>query len=176
MESTRCAGHTNYAWGLRPALYQGSHATAARLGQRGWLTERIPTTALARASPRSASTCWDLGGLSAPKNKVAFLATSGTNFCGYRSGAKLAGGEQLAQRPEDGPPQGAAALARAQHERALEEGRTRVREENCFCSMGWSGKVPGHTWVYLWPPALYLARQRCRGKSASADTYGDGAP
>src|SRR3954471_902954 len=145
MKSTRCERHMSYAWGLRPALYQGLHATAARLGQRGWLTERVPTTALARASPRSASTCLDLGGLSAPKNKVAFLATSGANFCGYRSGAKLAGSEKLAQRPEDGPPQGAAALARAQHERVLEEGHMRVREEKCLRSMGWSGKVPGHT-------------------------------
>src|SRR3954463_5628578 len=134
MKSTRCAKHMSYARDLRPALYQALHATAAKLGQRGWLKERVPTTALARASPRSASTCWDLGGLSAPKNKVAFLATSGTNFCGYRSGAKLAGGEQLAQRPEDGPPQGAAALARAQHQRALEGGRIRVREENCLRS------------------------------------------
>src|SRR3954465_7813978 len=127
MKSTRCARHMSYARDLRPALYQGLHATAAILGQRGWLTERVPTTALAMASPQSASTCWDLGGLSAPKNKVAFLATSGTNFCGYWSGAKLAGGEQLAQRPEDGRPQGAAALARAQRERVLEEGRMRVR-------------------------------------------------
>src|SRR4051812_36700073 len=103
----------SYAWDLRPSLYQGLHATAARLGQRGWLTERVPTTALARSLPWSASTRLNLGGLSTPKNEVAFLATSGANFCGYGSGAKLAGSERLAQRPEDGPPQGAAALARA---------------------------------------------------------------
>src|SRR3954471_18309387 len=51
--------------------------------------------------------------------------------CGYKSGAKLAGSEQLAQRPEDGPPRGAArhliaaALARAQREHALEVARMR---------------------------------------------------
>src|SRR3954462_12076666 len=135
----------SYAWDLRPSLCQGLHATAARLGQRGWLMERVPTTALARSLPRSASTRLNLGGLSAPKNEVAFLATSGANFCGYRSGAKLAGSERLAQRPEDGPPQGAAALARALRERVLEEGRTRVREEKCLRSTDWSGKVPGHT-------------------------------
>src|SRR4051812_5760928 len=50
---------------------------------------------------------------------------------GYKSGAKLAGSEQLAQRPEDGPPRGAAhhlvaaALARAQRERTLEVARMR---------------------------------------------------
>src|SRR3954462_13372324 len=89
MKSTRCAKHMSYARDLRPALYQGSHATAARLGQRGWLMERVPTTALARASPRSASTCWDLGGLSAPKNKVAFLETSGTNFAAIEAEQSL---------------------------------------------------------------------------------------
>src|SRR3954469_10958814 len=126
-------------------LYQGLHATAARLGQRGWLTERVPTTALARFLPRSASTRLNLGGLGMTKNEVAFLATSGANSCGYGSGAKFAGSEGLAQRPEDGPPQGAAALARALCERVLEEGRTRVREKECLRSTDWSGKVPGHT-------------------------------
>src|SRR3954468_16831280 len=89
MKSTRCAKHTSYARDLRPALYQGLHAIAARLGQRGWLTERVPTTALARASPRSASTCWTLGGLSAPKNKVAFLETSGATFAAIKAAQSL---------------------------------------------------------------------------------------
>src|SRR3954464_9321128 len=89
MKSTGCAKHMRYARDLRPALYQGLYATAARLGQRGWLTERVPTTALARASPRSASTCWNLGGLSAPKNKVALLETSGTNFAAMEAAQSL---------------------------------------------------------------------------------------
>src|SRR3954471_6950733 len=49
------------------------------------------------------------GGRGAPGNEVAFLVTSGANFCGYGSGAEFAGGESFAQRPEGGPPQGAAA-------------------------------------------------------------------
>src|SRR4051812_47465839 len=97
------------ARGLRPPLRQGLHATSARLGQRGWLTERVPATALAKLFPRLASTRLDLGGLSAPKNEVTFRATSGGNRCGYGSGAGFAGGERFAQRPEGGPPQGAAA-------------------------------------------------------------------
>src|SRR3954471_12289215 len=113
--------------------------------ERGWPTERVPTAALARCLPWSASTHLDLGGLGAPKNEVAFPATSGANFCGYGSGAEFAGGKKLAQRPKGGPPQGAAALARALCEWVLEEGRARVREEECLRSTGWSGKVPGHT-------------------------------
>src|SRR3954463_14138029 len=139
-----CGAHS-YAWDLRSSLYQGLHATTTRLGQRGWPTERVPTAALARSLPRSASTRLDLGGLVSPKNEVAFPATSGANFCGYGSGAEFAGGEKLAQRPEGGPPQGAAALARALREWVLEEGRARVREEECLRSVGRSGKVPGHT-------------------------------
>src|SRR3954468_9485330 len=46
----------------RPPLRQGSHATVARLGQRGWLAERVPATALARFLPRSASTRLTLAG------------------------------------------------------------------------------------------------------------------
>src|SRR3954462_11734281 len=99
--------------------------------------ERVPATALARFLPRSASTHLNLGGRGAPKNEVAFLATSGANFCGYGSGAEFAGSERFAQRPEGGPPQGAAALARALCERALEEGRTRVREDECPRSLDW---------------------------------------
>ena len=36
MKLTRCAEHMSfiYAWGLRPALYKGLHATAARLVQK----------------------------------------------------------------------------------------------------------------------------------------------
>src|SRR3954470_23129560 len=100
-------------------LRQGSHATAARLGQRGWLTERIPATALARFLPRSASTRLNSGGRGAPKNEVAFLATSGANFCGYGSGAEFAESETFAQRPGGGPPQGAATLARSLREWVL---------------------------------------------------------
>src|SRR4051812_21483737 len=47
---------------LRPTLRQGSHATAAGLGQRGWSTERVPATALAGLLPRSAPTRWTLAG------------------------------------------------------------------------------------------------------------------
>src|SRR3954470_8054118 len=129
---------------VRP-LRQGSHATAARLGQRGWLTERVPATALARFLPRSASTRLNLGGRGAPKNEVAFLATSGANLCGYGSSAEFAGSERLAQRSEGGPPQGAAALARSLREWVLEEGRARVREEECLRPAERGGKVPGHT-------------------------------
>src|SRR3954465_4017173 len=96
VKSTRCVKHMGYARDLRPSLYQGLHATAARLGQRGWLAERVPTTALARSSPPSASPRLNLGGLGAPKNEVAFLTTPGANFCGYGSGAKFAGSGKLA--------------------------------------------------------------------------------
>src|SRR3954470_12886129 len=113
--------------------------------ERGWPTERVPTAALARFLPRSASTRLDLGGLGSPKNEVAFPVTSGANFCGYGSGAEFAGGERLAQRPEGGPPQGAAALARTLREWVLEEGRARVREEGCLRPADRSGKIPGHT-------------------------------
>src|SRR3954462_12899451 len=113
-ESTQGANRAKHrsftdARGLRPPLRQGSHATAARLGQRGWLTERVPATALAKLLPRSATFRLNLGGRGAPKNEVAFLATSGANLCGYGSGAGFAGSERFAQRPEGGPPQGAAA-------------------------------------------------------------------
>src|SRR4051812_47478302 len=137
---------------LRPPLRQGSHATAARLGQRGWSTERVPATALARFLPRSASTRLSFGGRGAPKNEVAFLATSDANFCGYGSGAEFAGSETLAQRSEGGPPQGAAALARALCEQVLEECRKRVRGEECPRSLDWSRKVLGHTCAYPWSP------------------------
>jgi len=130
---------------LRPPLRQGSHATAARLGQRGWLTERVPATALARFLPRSASTRLNSGGRGAPKNEVAFLATSGANFCGYGSGAEFAGSERFAQRPGGGPPQGAATLARSLREWVLEEVRARVRGEECLRPAERGGKVPGHT-------------------------------
>src|SRR4051812_2942508 len=89
MKPTGCAEHVSYARDLRPALHQGSHATAARLGQRGWLAERVPTTALAMASPQSVSTCWNLGGLSAPKNKVTFLEASGTSFAAMEAAQSL---------------------------------------------------------------------------------------
>src|SRR3954467_9024660 len=49
------------------------------------------------------------GGRGAPGNEVAFLVTSGASFRGRESGAEFAGGESFAQRPESGPPQGAAA-------------------------------------------------------------------
>src|SRR3954468_12194361 len=111
MQEANSAKHRSFtdARGLRPPLRQGSHATAARLGQGGWLTERVPATALAKLLPRLASTRLDLGGRNAPKNEVAFFAASGVNRCGYRSSAGFAGSERFAQRPEGGPPQGAAA-------------------------------------------------------------------
>src|SRR4051812_29428706 len=120
MKSTRCAKHMGYARDLRPALCQGLHATAARLGQRGWLTEWVPTTALARAYPWSASTCWDLGRLSAPKNKVAFLETSGANFAAIEAAQSLPEASSSHSGLKMVPPQGAAALARARGERVLE--------------------------------------------------------
>src|SRR3954465_2007319 len=147
MQEANRAKHRSFtdARGLRPPLRQGSHATAARLGQRGWLTERVPATALARLLPRSASTRLNLGGRGAPKNEVAFLATSGANFCGYGSGAEFAGSERFAQRPEGGPPQGAAALARSLREWVLEEVRARVRGEECLRPARRGGNEPGHT-------------------------------
>src|SRR3954465_12772891 len=146
MKSTRCAIHTSYAWDLRPALYQGLRATAARLGQRGWLTERVTTTALARASPRSASTCWDLGGLSAPKNKVAFLETSGANFAAIEAAQSLLEASSSHSGLKTTPPKGAAALAQARGGPGPEAGRIRVREEDCLRSPGLErGKMSVHT-------------------------------
>ena len=116
-EMTRCAGHMSftYARGLRPALYKGLHATAARLvqkvvvgtgsGNRALqvkLTKmlNVPGVAhwsaifglkadsarpsdsfhLVRAFPLRRQLVGILGRLNAPKNKVAFLETSGINF------------------------------------------------------------------------------------------------
>ena len=115
---TRCARHINflYARDVRPALYKGLHATAARLiqkvvvrtagsGNRALgvkLTKMlyVPGVAhrnaifglkadsagpsdsfhLIRAFPLRRQLVGILGGLNAPKNKVAFLETSGINF------------------------------------------------------------------------------------------------
>ena len=66
-----------------------------------------------------------LGRLNAPKNKVAFLKTSGVNLAAMVA-ARPAGSVQLAQPPEDYLPQGASrhlaatALAQARQKRALE--------------------------------------------------------
>src|SRR3954468_24202139 len=132
MQEANSAKHRSFtdARGLRPPLRQGSHATAARLGQRGWLTERVPATALSRLLPRLASTRLNLGGRGAPKDEVAFPATSGANSCGYGSGAEFAGNERLGHRPEGGPLRGSAALARSLREWVLEVGRARVRGRN----------------------------------------------
>ena len=117
MNLTRCAEHMRftYAWGLRPALYKGLHATAARLVQkvvagtgssnralRVKLTKMLNVPGVAhrnavfglkadsarpcdsshpiRAFPLQRQLVGILGGLNAPKNKVAFLETSGINF------------------------------------------------------------------------------------------------
>ena len=114
---TRCARHMNFtsARGLRPALYKGLHATAARLVQKGGCTTRSDNRALRvkltktldvpgvshwnaifglkadsarpsdsfhpiRAFPLRRQLVGILGGLNAPKNKVAFLEASGINF------------------------------------------------------------------------------------------------
>ena len=114
---TRCAGHVNFtgARGLRPALYKGLHATAARLVQkvvagkasdnralRVKLTKMFYVPGVAhrnaifglkadsarpcdsshpiRAFPLRRQLVGILGGLNAPKNKVAFLEASGFNF------------------------------------------------------------------------------------------------
>ena len=104
-----------YARDLRPALYKGLHATAARLVQKVvagkasgnralWAKLRkmfnVPGVAHRNAifglkedsagpsdsfHPVRAFPLWRqlvgiLGGLNAPKNKVAFLETSGINF------------------------------------------------------------------------------------------------
>ena len=117
MKLTRCAEHMSftYARGLRPALYKGLHATAARLVQKVvartgsdnralWekLTKMFYVPGVAhrnaifglkadsarpcdsshpiRAFPLRRQLVGILGGLNAPKNKVAFLETSGINF------------------------------------------------------------------------------------------------
>src|SRR3954471_12045311 len=81
------------------------------------------------------------GGRGAPGNEVAFLVTSGANFCGYGSGAEFAGGESFAQRPEGGPPQGALLLAQSLREWILEEGRTRARGKECQSLSGTSAST-----------------------------------
>ena len=110
MKLTRCAEHMSftYARGLRPALYKGLHATAARLVQkvvagtgsgnralRVKLTKMLNVPGVAhrkaifglkadsarpsdsfhpvRAFPLRRQLVGILGGLNAPKNKVAFL-------------------------------------------------------------------------------------------------------
>ena len=117
MKLTRCAEHMSftYAWGLRPALYEGLHATAARLVQkvvagkasgnralRVKLMKMLNVPGIAhrnaifglkedssrpsdsfhpvRAFPLRRQLVGILGGLNTPKNKVAFLETSGINF------------------------------------------------------------------------------------------------
>ena len=113
---TRCVGHMSFtgARGLRPALYKGLHATAARLVQKvvagssgnRALREKLmkmfyvlgvahrnaifglkadsarPSDSFhpIRAFPLWRQLVGILGGLNAPKNKVAFLETSGINF------------------------------------------------------------------------------------------------
>ena len=104
-----------YARGLRPTLYKGLHATAARLVQkvvagtgsgnralRVKLTKMLNVPGVAhrnaifglkadsarpsdsfhpvRAFPLRRQLVGILGGLNTPKNKVAFLETSGVNF------------------------------------------------------------------------------------------------
>ena len=117
MKLTRCAKHISFtdARGLRPALYKGLHATAARLVQKVvagtgsnnralWekLTKMFYVPGVAhrnaifglkadsagpcdsshpiRAFPLRRQLVGILGGLNAPKNKVAFLEASGINF------------------------------------------------------------------------------------------------
>src|SRR3954468_10043026 len=117
MKLTRCAEHMSFIYvrGLRPALYKGLHATAARLVQRVvarvgsgnralWvkLTKMFDVQGVAhrnaifglkadsarpsdsfhpiRAFPLRRQLVGILGGTNAPKNKVAFLETSGVNF------------------------------------------------------------------------------------------------
>ena len=117
MKLTRCAEHMSftYARDLRPALYKGLHAIAARLVQkvvvgtgsgncalREKLTKMFYVPAVAhrnaifglkadstrpcdsshpiRAFPLRRQLVGILGGLNAPKNKVAFLEASGFNF------------------------------------------------------------------------------------------------
>src|SRR3954471_15472595 len=144
-EITKLCGAHRLCSGSAPASVPRITCNCGKTWTERMADGTVPTAARARPLPRSASTRLDLGGLGSPKNEVAFPATSGANFYGYGSGAEFAGGEELAQRPEGGPPQGAAALARALREWVLEEGRARVREEECLRSAGWSGKVPGHT-------------------------------
>src|SRR3954463_15230078 len=94
----------------RPSLRQGSHATAARLGQRGWLAETGSGYRAGKTLPTVGVNSFGTpAGEARRGNEVTFLVTSGANFCGRESGAEFAGGESFAQRPEGGPPQGAAA-------------------------------------------------------------------
>ena len=94
-----------YARGLRPALYKGLHATAARLVQKVVAGTGSGNRALREIAHRNAifglkadsagpsdsfhpvrtfplrrQLVGILGGLNAPKNKVAFLETFGINF------------------------------------------------------------------------------------------------
>ena len=98
MKLTRCAEHMSftYARGLRPALYKGLHATAARLVQKVVVPGIAHRNAIfglkadsarpsdsfhpVRAFPLRRQLVGILGGLNTPKNKVAFLETSGINF------------------------------------------------------------------------------------------------
>ena len=163
MKLTRCAEHMSftYARGLRPALYKGLHATAARLVQKVvagtgsgnralWekLTKMFYVPGVAhrnaifglkadsarpsdsfhpvRASPRSASTCWNSWRTEHAEEQGRLPQSFGHEPCGYGIGARLAGSVLLSQPPEDDLPQGALrhlsaiALAQARRKRALE--------------------------------------------------------
>ena len=117
MKWTSCVEHMGFTYArvLRPALYKGLHAIAARLVQkvvagtgsgnralRVKLTKMLNVPGVAhrnaifglkadsarpsdsfhpiRAFPLRRQLVGILGGLNAPKNKVAFLETSGINF------------------------------------------------------------------------------------------------
>src|SRR3954467_11187736 len=143
--------------GLRPPLRQGSHATAARLGQGGCLTERVPAIALARFLPRSASTRLTLAGEARRRTRSPFSrlpalisAATGAAQDSLEARGSLSGRKAVLLEEQ-------LLLARTLREWVLEEGRARVREEERL-------RRP------------YLARQRCRGKLSSTSTYGTGAP
>src|SRR3954464_10624849 len=111
-------------------LRQGSHATAARLGQRGWLPERVPATALARfPPPRSASTRLTLAGEARRRTRSPFSllpalisAATGAAQDSLEARGSLSGREAVLLEEQ-------LLLARTLREWVLEEGRARVREE-----------------------------------------------
>src|SRR3954466_9427179 len=124
---------------------------------------------------------FNLGGRGAPKDEIAFLATSGANFCGYGSGAEFAGSETFAQRPEGSPPRGAAALARSLHEWVLEEGRARTREEECLRRPPtWRAKDVGGNCpprAPMGPEPLCLSGERVEGaQRADCSEHAGGLP
>src|SRR3954468_18848949 len=148
--------------GLRPSLHQGSHAAAARLGQRGWPTERVPSTAQAGLLPRSASTRETLAGGARRRTRSPFarlpaLTTAATGAAQdwLEARGSLSGRKEVLLEEQ-------LLLARSLRESVLEEGRARFREEGCPIARR---------------PFPLPGAPKMSGRTASpASTYGTGAP